>query len=53
MSKNILLIPGDGIGPEVVGVAKKIIDFFAEPTTYLSHSGVCHEAREQVKKVLL
>ena len=29
MSKNILLIPGDGIGPEVVGVAKKIIDFFS------------------------
>jgi len=29
MSKNILLIPGDGIGPEVVNVAKKIIDFFS------------------------
>ena len=29
MSKNILLIPGDGIGPEVVGEAKKIIDFFS------------------------
>jgi hypothetical protein len=33
-------------------VEKKSI-FFAEPITYLSHSGVCHEAREQVKKVLL
>ena len=28
-TKNILLIPGDGIGPEVVGQAKKIIDFFS------------------------
>lgn len=27
--KNILLIPGDGIGPEVVKQAKKIIDFFS------------------------
>ena len=29
MIKNILLIPGDGIGPEVVAQAKKIIDFFS------------------------
>lgn len=28
MSKKILLIPGDGIGPEVVNQAIKIIDFF-------------------------
>lgn len=28
MTKKILLINGDGIGPEVVGEAKKIIDFF-------------------------
>lgn len=28
--KNILLIEGDGIGPEVVGQAKKIIEFFNE-----------------------
>lgn len=28
-TKNILLIPGDGIGPEVVSQAKKIIDFFS------------------------
>ncbi len=28
-NKNILLIPGDGIGPEVVAQAKKIIDFFS------------------------
>ncbi|MES2676966.1 MAG: 3-isopropylmalate dehydrogenase [Pseudomonadota bacterium] len=28
-TKNILLIPGDGIGPEVVAQAKKIIDFFS------------------------
>lgn len=32
MSKKILLIPGDGIGPEVVTQAKKIIDFFAKNT---------------------
>lgn len=29
MTKNILLIPGDGIGVEVVAQAKKIIDFFS------------------------
>ncbi len=29
MTKNILLIPGDGIGPEVVAQAKKVIDFFS------------------------
>ncbi len=29
-TKNILLIPGDGIGPEVVLQAKKIIDFFSQ-----------------------
>ncbi|MFT6332570.1 MAG: 3-isopropylmalate dehydrogenase [Lentimonas sp.] len=27
-TKNILLIPGDGIGPEVVAQAKKVIEFF-------------------------
>ena len=26
MSKNILLLPGDGIGPEIVNEAKKVID---------------------------
>jgi 3-isopropylmalate dehydrogenase len=30
--KKILLIPGDGIGPEVVNQAKKIIDFFDQKT---------------------
>ena len=30
MSKKILLIDGDGIGPEVVEQAKKILDFFSE-----------------------
>ena len=30
MTKKILLIPGDGIGPEVVKQAKKIISFFQE-----------------------
>lgn len=29
-TKNILLIPGDGIGPEVVTQAKKIIGFFSD-----------------------
>ena len=31
MSKNyhILLIPGDGIGPEVVSETKKVIDWFS------------------------
>lgn len=32
MTKKILLIPGDGIGPEVVAQTKKIIDFFSENT---------------------
>ena len=31
-TKHILLIDGDGIGPEVVGQAKKIINFFNEKT---------------------
>ncbi len=30
--KKILLITGDGIGPEVVGQAKKILDFFSKNT---------------------
>lgn len=30
MNKKILLIDGDGIGPEVVRQAKKIIDFFSQ-----------------------
>lgn len=32
MTKKILLIPGDGIGPEVVSQTKKIIDFFTNNT---------------------
>lgn len=32
MTKKILLIEGDGIGPEVVSQAKKIIDFFSQNT---------------------
>ena len=27
-SRNILLLPGDGIGPEVVSETKKVIDWF-------------------------
>jgi 3-isopropylmalate dehydrogenase len=30
MSKFIVLLPGDGIGVEVVGEAKKIIDYLSE-----------------------
>jgi 3-isopropylmalate dehydrogenase len=30
--KKILLIPGDGIGPEVVAQAKKVLDFFSKNT---------------------
>lgn len=32
MTKKILLINGDGIGPEVVSQAKKIIEFFSQNT---------------------
>lgn len=32
VTKKILLIEGDGIGPEVVSQAKKIIDFFSKNT---------------------
>ena len=32
MTKKILLIEGDGIGPEVVGQTKKIIEFFSNNT---------------------
>jgi isocitrate/isopropylmalate dehydrogenase len=32
MTKKILLINGDGIGPEVVLQAKRIIDFFNKNT---------------------
>lgn len=32
MTKKILLIDGDGIGPEVVGQAKKILEFFSKNT---------------------
>lgn len=32
MTKNILLIAGDGIGPEVVAQAKKVIEFFSQNT---------------------
>lgn len=32
MTKKILLIQGDGIGPEVVSQAKKILDFFTKNT---------------------
>jgi 3-isopropylmalate dehydrogenase len=32
MTKKILLIEGDGIGPEVVAQAKKVLDFFSKNT---------------------
>ena len=31
-TKKILLLPGDGIGPEVVGETKKVIDWFENTT---------------------
>lgn len=31
-TKNILLIPGDGIGPEVITQAEKVINFFSKNT---------------------
>lgn len=30
MSKNILLLPGDGIGPEIVGEAERVLDWLVE-----------------------
>lgn len=30
MTKHILLLPGDGIGPEVVGEAKRVLEFFGD-----------------------
>ena len=30
MKKNVALIPGDGIGPEIVGEAKKVLDRVCE-----------------------
>lgn len=41
MTKKILLIEGDGIGPEVVSQAKKIIDFFNKNG---SHKFECENA---------
>jgi len=41
MTKKILLIEGDGIGPEVVLQAKKIIDFFNKNG---SHKFECEKA---------
>ena len=30
MTKNILLLPGDGIGPEVVGEAQRVLEWFRD-----------------------
>ena len=32
MKANITLLPGDGIGPEVVGEAVRVLDFIASNT---------------------
>ncbi|MDX1974501.1 MAG: 3-isopropylmalate dehydrogenase [Rickettsiales bacterium] len=41
-TKHILLLPGDGIGPEVVGETQKIIDWFSQngPVTFTTSSAL-------------
>ncbi len=41
-TKHILLLPGDGIGPEVVGETKKIIDWFSSngPVAFTTSSAL-------------
>mgnify|MGYP005702778283 FL=1 len=34
--RKILLLPGDGIGPEVIGEVKKIINWFNDCLLYTS-----------------
>ena len=66
--KNILLIEGDGIGPEVVMEAKKILDFFSANTDkkfqvdYAMLGGIAYdkigtpfpaETLEKAKKMML
>src|ERR1019366_4133568 len=47
---NLLLLPGDGIGPEVMAEAKRVIDFFNRqgPDTFLTEEalagGCCYDA---------
>src|SRR3972149_440305 len=48
---NLLLLPGDGIGPEVMAQVKRVIDFFNKkgPDKFTSEEalvgGSCYEAR--------
>jgi 3-isopropylmalate dehydrogenase len=42
--KHILLLPGDGIGPEVVAETKKIIDFFGFSTSEGLLGGAAYDA---------
>ena len=39
--KHILLLPGDGIGPDVVAAAKKVLDLFPQFTTSEALFGGC------------
>ena len=32
MTKKILILPGDGVGPETISQAEKILSFFIEET---------------------
>src|SRR5664280_558700 len=47
---NLLLLPGDGIGPEVMAEAKRVIDFFNRqgPDKFLTEEalagGCCYDA---------
>jgi 3-isopropylmalate dehydrogenase len=49
-SHNLLLLPGDGIGPEVMAQAKRVIDFFNKkgPDTFKTEEalvgGCCYDA---------
>src|SRR5665647_2716354 len=49
VTHNLLLLPGDGIGPEVMAEAKRVIDFFNRQgpdkfTTEEALAGCCYDA---------
>ena len=39
MMNKILILPGDGIGPEVMGEVRRIIDWFGTQTRLSSDAG--------------
>ena len=45
--RKVLLLPGDGIGPEVINEVKKVIEWFNDLTSYIIYK-VWHI--DQVKK---